>query len=99
MSSSVGFGFSASNAVALMIIPLVQYPHWGTCSLMKAACTAFGADVDPRPSGVTTDLLCTLAIVSRQDRVGRPSISTLQAPHCPRPQPNFVGVRPRPRSA
>ena len=69
-SSSVGFGFSVNNATALMIIPLVQYPHCATCSLMKAACTGCGADIEPSPSRVVTDLPFACAIVSKHDRVG-----------------------------
>src|SRR5947207_1004840 len=64
---------------------------------MKAACTGCGAAIDPSPSKVTIDLPCVSAIVARQDRDGRPSTSTLQAPHWPSPHPNLVAVRPRPR--
>src|SRR5258706_9937819 len=34
------------------------------------------------------------ASVVMQDRVARPSTCTVQAPHMPIPQPNFVPVRP-----
>src|ERR1019366_8865918 len=30
-----------------------------------------------------------------QDRMGTPSTSTVQAPHCPSPHPNLVPVSPR----
>src|SRR6516225_3282254 len=35
----------------------------------------------------------TEAAMVRQDRFADPSISTVQAPHCPSPQPYFVPVR------
>ena len=33
-------------------------------------------------------------IGTEQERIGMPSICTVQAPHCAIPQPNFVPVRP-----
>ena len=36
----------------------------------------------------------TLSMVVRQERVGWPSICTVQAPHWPMPQPNLVPVMP-----
>ena len=33
-------------------------------------------------------------IGTEQERIGLPSICTVQAPHCAIPQPNFVPVRP-----
>src|SRR2546423_13095665 len=43
----------------------------------------------------TTDDTCVV-----HERVGWPSTSTVQQPHCPTPQPNFVPVSPRsPRNA
>jgi len=35
-SASVGLIFLLSNEAAVMIIPLVQYPHWNACSSIKA---------------------------------------------------------------
>ena len=39
MSASVGFGFSASNAVVAMTKPGVQKPHISASQSMKACCT------------------------------------------------------------
>src|SRR5204863_3239390 len=49
-------------------------------------------------SSVVIALPCASAMVIRQDCTAAPSARTVQAPHWPRPQPNFVAVRPRPRS-
>src|SRR3989442_66173 len=94
MSASVGFGFLASNAAAVISWPDWQYPHWGTCSAIHATCSAWLAFGD-RPSIVVTFLPTAAETCVTQERVGFPSRCTVQAPHCDRPQPNFVPVRPR----
>src|SRR5258708_4243319 len=43
---------------------------------------------------VVIGLPATAATGIEQDRVGTPSIWTVQAPHCAMPQPNLVPVRP-----
>ena len=43
---------------------------------------------------VVTLAPATLASEVMQERVGRPPTWTVQAPHIPMPQPNFVPVRP-----
>ncbi len=37
IAASVGFGFLSRNALAVIIIPLMQYPHCAACSLRKAS--------------------------------------------------------------
>src|SRR5882762_4628110 len=44
---------------------------------------------------VTTGFRSTLETGVRQARVGAPSTCTVQAPHCPTPQPNLVPTSPR----
>jgi hypothetical protein len=65
--------------------------HWTTSSFRQAACTAFDA-LPVRPSIVVTLAEPTEEIGVMHDRVGVPSICTVQAPHSPAPQPNFVPV-------
>src|ERR1041385_2217993 len=48
-----------------------------------------------RPSMVVICFLPSVAILVVQDLCGLPSISTVQAPHWPSPQPYFVPVRSR----
>src|ERR1043165_8682040 len=45
------------------------------------------------PSTVVTCLPATAPTGVRHERTGCPSSSTVQAPHCPSPQPYFVPVR------
>src|SRR5712691_4057344 len=93
ISASVGLGFLASSAAADINCPDWQYPHCGTCSAIQASCSAWLA-VGDRPSIVVTFLPTAAETCVTQDRVGAPSRCTVQAPHCDRPQPNFVPVRP-----
>ena len=46
----VGDGVVDRNAAAVMIIPLVQYPHWAACSAMNAAWTLCGVSLAESPS-------------------------------------------------
>src|SRR5438445_894870 len=87
----VGRGFAASSAAALMSWPDWQYPHCGTLSASQARCSAFRRPGDS-PSMVVTDLPCTLDTGVRQENVRPPSMCTMQAPHCPAPQPYLVPV-------
>src|SRR3546814_1418999 len=47
------------------------------------------------PSSVVIGLPVIPPVGIRQDLAGAPSISTVQAPHSPRPQPNFGPFRAR----
>src|SRR5215813_7378688 len=55
-SSSVGLGFSSSNAFAARIIPGVQKPHWNPPYSMKASCKGCSFPLVASPSMVKTDL-------------------------------------------
>src|SRR5262249_13115674 len=78
-----------------MIIPLVQYPHCAACSAMNAACTLCGLSSVPRPSSVVTARPSTCFTEIEQDRTALPSSNTVQAAHCPRPEPNFTACSAR----
>src|SRR4029077_7266247 len=93
ISASVGAAFVSSSAVADMICPDWQYPHWGTCSLTQADCTAWGG-APARPSMVVTLRPETVASGVMQERMALPSKCTVHAPHSAMPQPNLVPVRP-----
>ena len=73
---------------------VVQYPHWAACSAMNAAWSGSGFCGVPSASIVVMCLPAMLLVGVMQDRVGWLSTSTVQVPHCPRPQPGFVPVRP-----
>ena len=53
-SPSSGFGFEARSAAAVMIMPLMQKPHWAAWASMKACCSGWGCAGVPRPSSVVT---------------------------------------------
>src|SRR3974390_1712825 len=72
-----------------MIWPDWQYPHCGTCSAIQAFCNGC---LPFRPSIVVTFLPATFQTATRQERIAFSSIWTVQAPHLPEPQPNFVPV-------
>src|SRR6266403_1282823 len=62
---------------------------------MNAVCSGCGWATLPNPSSVVM-LLFWAALVGRvQDRTDFPSMSTVQAPHWPRPQPNLGPCSPR----
>src|ERR1700682_2034614 len=94
MSVSLGLGFFSSRAVADMICPDWQYPHWTTSRSTHAFCTAFAAR-DDKPSIVVTWRLATAETGAEHERNVCPSTWTVQAPHCAIPHPYFVPVRPR----
>src|ERR1017187_1011146 len=59
------------------------------CSSMNALCIGCGLSTVPRPSMVVTSCPLAADIGVTQERIGLPSRSTVQEPHCARPQPNF----------
>src|SRR5580658_6736540 len=74
-----------------MICPVWQYPHCGTSSAIHASCNTC-SPLAPSPSIVVTLLPSTCETGVEHDRVATPSTCTVQAPHNPAPQPNFVPV-------
>src|SRR5712692_1605533 len=91
ISESVGLGFLASSATADMICPDWQYPHCGTSSAIHACWTGWLPSAD-KPSMVVTFFPATLEMAVWQERAASPLMCTVQAPHKPAPQPNFVPV-------
>src|SRR3974390_3081395 len=86
-----GFGLCARRSAALMIGRDWQYPHCGTRSASHAFCTGWEESVDS-PSMVVTALLATCDTWVWHENARLPSMCTMQAPHRPVPQPNFVPV-------
>src|SRR5208337_4543643 len=76
-----------------MIWPDWQYPHCGTWRSIQAFCNGC-CPSGSSPSIVVTSAPATKLTGVMQERVGRPPTCTVQAPHMPMPQPNFVPVRP-----
>src|SRR5215475_11087893 len=62
---------------------------------MKACCSGCSLLDEPRPSIVVISLLATVLIGVTHERTALPSTSTVQAPHCARPQPNFAPLSSR----
>ncbi|KAG1377328.1 hypothetical protein G6F60_015331 [Rhizopus arrhizus] len=56
---------------------------------MNACCVGPGCCRVPSPSSVVTARPCAALTGITQDRAATPSISTVHAPHSPRPQPYF----------
>src|SRR5213593_664280 len=56
---------------------------------MNARCSGWRRSSVPSPSIVVMRPFATLATGVTHDRTGLPSTSTVQAPHCASPQPNF----------
>src|ERR1700736_6141567 len=94
ISESVGWGLLASSAEADMIWPDWQYPHCTTSRSSQAFWILAPAAVAPIASMVVISELPMLSTEVMQERVGAPSICTVQAPHSATPQPNFVPVIP-----
>src|SRR3954468_1153030 len=92
--ASVGFGFLSSSTFAVMIWPFWQKPHCGTCSSIHACCSGCSLPFDASPSSVVISLL-TEEVGVTQDRTAAPLMITVQAPHWPRPHPNFGPCSPR----
>src|SRR6266542_3398935 len=78
-----------------MTMPLMQYPHCAACSSMKAAWTGCGRSGEPSPSRVVMGCRAAVLTVVTQEGTARPPTITVQAPHWPRPQPNFAACSPR----
>src|SRR3954471_8952569 len=94
-SSRVGFGFSASNASAAMIMPLVQKPHW-VAKPSRNACWSFErASTGVVPSSVLTVAPLIVSTGIRQLITAAPSTWQVHVPHVPTPQPRLAAVRPR----
>jgi len=90
MSASSGEGVCSSRAVADMTCPAWQYPHCGTSRSFQAATTR-GPDASAEtPSIVVIAASPTDPTGVWHERTGCPSSRTVQAPHSPAPQPNFV---------
>src|SRR2546427_7484216 len=56
---------------------------------MKARCSGWSLAIVPSPSSVVMAPFAAADTGTEQERTDLPSISTVQAPHWPRPQPNF----------
>src|SRR3954469_6656609 len=94
-SSRVGFGFSASNASAAMIMPLVQKPHW-VAKPSRNACWSFErASTGVVPSSVLTVAPLIVSTGIRQLITAARSTWQVHVPHVPTPQPRLAAVRPR----
>ncbi len=96
MSSRVGRGFWSKSALAEMMNPGVQKPHWAPPWIIQAICRGWRHSGVPSPSMVVTLAPSgTLAILVTQERTSLPSRITLQAPHWPCPQPILTPVSKR----
>src|SRR4029077_671687 len=89
--SSEGCGVLASKAAAVMICPVWQYPHCGTCSAIQACCSGC-SPLEDKPSIVVMFFATACETGVEQERTGAPSTCTVHAPQRPAPQPNFVPV-------
>src|SRR4029079_15049035 len=94
-SSSLGSSLTASSPAALITTPEMQYPHCAACPSMIACAAGCSPPDTPSPSTVVTSRFSIAHIGVSQELAGRPSMSTRQAPHRPRPQPKRVPVSPR----
>src|SRR5690348_3297808 len=86
--ASLGCGYLSSIALAVIICPFWQNPHCGTCSSIHACCRGCNLPLDERPSSVVTSAF-TDDTGRMQERTAAPLMMTVQAPHCPSPQPNL----------
>jgi len=91
--ASVGCGVLSRSAFAVRIWPFWQKPHAGTCSSIHACCNGWSLPLVTSPSSVVTSPF-TLDAGVTHERVATPLTMTVQAPHCPSPQPNFVVDKP-----
>jgi hypothetical protein len=95
-SSRVGVGWSRRYAATVVTNPGVQNPHCSAWHSWKACCTG---PIPPsgarRPSIVVIAAPSRETANSRQDRIGAPSTSTVQAPQTPCSQPTWVPVSRR----
>lgn len=95
ISFTVGLGFLFNSPTEAMIMPEVQNPHWKAELSRNACCTRWSVGPFERPSMVCTGRFSTSPTWVMQERVGWPSTSTVQAPHCPSPHPYLVPVKRR----
>jgi len=97
-SASVGSWFSSRYAVMVVRKPGVQNPHCSPWHSMKACCTGLIVDApvpstEPAsPSTVVISWSWAVMANIRQERIGVPSIKTVQAPHTPCSHPTWVPV-------
>ena len=73
-------------------MPGVQYPHWSAPASRNASWSGCSLSPSATPSMVRTGLPSAAATLVTQDRTRRPSRITVQAPHCPSPQPYLAPV-------
>src|SRR5437868_1490900 len=95
ISASLGLACFSSRPTPEMIMPGVQYPHCSASSSRNASCSGCSRPSFSRLSIVRIGFSATLPTGVMQERVGCPAIKTVQAPHCPSPQPYLLPVRPR----
>ena len=76
-----------------MIIPDVQYPHCIAPTSRNASCTGCRLISGGQPFDGRDLLLNHCSDSVMQDRCAFPSIKTVQAPHCPSPQPYLLPVK------
>src|SRR5579872_3147712 len=95
ISRSEGWGWSASNPTAVMIMPGVQKPHCRPCCSQKASCNGCSWPSVASPSIVVISEPSAWTANIVQDFAARPSTSTVQAPHCVVSHPTWVPVSRR----
>src|SRR5438552_679506 len=95
ISGRVGFALPRSSATPDRIIPEVQYPHCIEPTSRNASCKGCSRPLLSRPSMVVICRPAAARSEVMQDRVATPSMSTVQAPHWPSPQPYLLPVRSR----
>src|ERR1041385_6828719 len=95
ISSSDGFEFFSKRAYPASTIPEVQYPHCKAPAERNASWTGCNRPFCSRLSIVGIRFVPTLPTAVKHERVGTPSSRTVQAPHCPSPQPYLDPVRSR----
>ena len=97
ISASVGCGFSSSSARLVISIPGVQNPHCSACFSWKPCWTGSILPSAASDSTVRISWPSHIAASVVHDLIGRPSISTTQAPQLEVSQPQCVPVRPASR--
>src|SRR5208282_4580427 len=94
ISSSEGDRVWAKSARAAISMPGVQKPHCSAWVSQKASCRMLKVSGSgAKPSTVSTEVPSAWTAKIKQERTGRPSSSTEQAPHTPCSQPVCVPVR------
>ena len=93
MSWSVGVGKVLEQGRGLHDLAGLAVAALRNLKLIQAFCSGC-CPSGSSPSIVVTAASATLPTGVMQERVGRPPTCTVQAPHMPIPQPNFVPVRP-----